>query len=53
MELSSIRLILKNSENDVAAFDVNMGCPKDFSIQGGMGAALLKNPDKIKNVILI
>jgi tRNA-dihydrouridine synthase len=27
-----------------------MGCPKEFSIQGGMGAALLKKPDKIKEV---
>jgi hypothetical protein len=27
----------------VAAIDINMGCPKHFSIQGGMGAALLKN----------
>lgn len=23
-----------------------MGCPKDFSLKGGMGAALLSNPDK-------
>ncbi|PFH36115.1 dihydrouridine synthase (dus) protein [Besnoitia besnoiti] len=29
---------------DVAAVDVNMGCPKSFSIKGGMGAALLKTP---------
>ncbi|EPR61321.1 dihydrouridine synthase (dus) protein [Toxoplasma gondii ME49] len=29
---------------DVAAVDVNMGCPKSFSINGGMGAALLKTP---------
>lgn len=33
-------------ENDVAAIDVNMGCPKKFSLLGGMGAALLKAPDK-------
>ncbi|CAL5340258.1 unnamed protein product [Camellia sinensis] len=26
---------------DVAAVDINMGCPKSFSISGGMGAALL------------
>jgi hypothetical protein len=30
---------------DVAGIDVNMGCPKDFSIKGGMGAALLRKPD--------
>ncbi len=28
---------------DVAGIDVNMGCPKHFSTQGGMGAALLTN----------
>lgn len=32
-------------EKDVAAIDVNMGCPKHFSVQGGMGAALLKKQD--------
>ena len=32
------------SARDVAAIDVNMGCPKHFSIQGGMGAALLQKP---------
>jgi tRNA-dihydrouridine synthase 2 len=39
-----------NSENDVAAFDVNMGCPKEFSVSGGMGAALLKKPELVKEV---
>ncbi|DBA05207.1 TPA: hypothetical protein N0F65_005057 [Lagenidium giganteum] len=41
-------LALKAAEkvaHDVAAIDINMGCPKHFSIQGGMGAALLKKPD--------
>lgn len=28
---------------DVAGVDVNMGCPKKFSVQDGMGAALLDN----------
>ena len=37
-------------ENDVAGIDVNMGCPKEFSIKGGMGAALLKQPEKVKEV---
>ncbi|KAG5180339.1 hypothetical protein JKP88DRAFT_152987, partial [Tribonema minus] len=36
---------------DVAAVDVNMGCPKRFSIQGGMGAALLTNPDVACDII--
>ncbi|KAK6052979.1 hypothetical protein COOONC_09515, partial [Cooperia oncophora] len=33
---------------DVAAIDVNMGCPKSFSIHCGMGAALLTQVDKVK-----
>ncbi|TPP63132.1 tRNA-dihydrouridine(20) synthase [NAD(P)+] [Fasciola gigantica] len=36
-------------ENDVTAIDVNMGCPKEFSMKGGMGAALLKKPDQVKS----
>lgn len=32
-----------------------MGCPKEFSIKGGMGAALLSNPEKacaiLKNLV--
>ena len=31
-------------ERDVAAIDINMGCPKRFSLQGNMGAALLSCP---------
>ena len=37
-------------EHDVSGIDVNMGCPKEFSIKGGMGAALLTQPEKIKEV---
>lgn len=33
--------------SDVAGIDVNAGCPKPFSTLGGMGAALLKTPDKL------
>lgn len=29
-------------ERDVSAIDLNMGCPKHFSISGGMGASLLQ-----------
>ena len=29
----------------VAGIDVNMGCPKEYSTKGGMGAALMKNPE--------
>ena len=32
-------------EQDVLAIDINMGCPKQFSVQGNMGSALLKTPD--------
>lgn len=28
-----------------------MGCPKEFSVQGGMGAALLKKPDTVKEIL--
>eukprot|EP00730_Choanoeca_flexa_P006273 TRINITY_DN12123_c1_g2_i4.p1 TRINITY_DN12123_c1_g2~~TRINITY_DN12123_c1_g2_i4.p1 ORF type:complete len:535 (+),score=140.00 TRINITY_DN12123_c1_g2_i4:145-1605(+) len=37
--------VAKLVEEDVAGIDVNMGCPKPFSIKGGMGAALLKEPE--------
>lgn len=39
-------------ENDVAGIDVNMGCPKRFSLLGGMGAALLRDLDKAKNILI-
>lgn len=35
---------------DVAAVDINMGCPRSFSISGGMGAALLTKPELIHDV---
>jgi tRNA-dihydrouridine synthase 2 len=35
-------------KEDVVGIDVNCGCPKRFSLQGGMGAALLENPDKLR-----
>merc|ERR1719431_1024719 len=36
---------------DVAGIDVNMGCPKPFSIKGGMGAALLSHPEKVRSIL--
>jgi tRNA-dihydrouridine synthase 2 len=36
---------------DVAGIDVNSGCPKPFSTSGGMGAALLKTPDLLCNIL--
>ena len=32
---------------DVAGIDVNAGCPKPFSTHDGMGAALLRTPDRL------
>lgn len=37
--------------NDVSAIDVNSGCPKHFSIHSGMGAALLRTPDKLVSIL--
>ncbi|XP_063977613.1 tRNA-dihydrouridine(20) synthase [NAD(P)+]-like [Diachasmimorpha longicaudata] len=38
-------------EQDVAGIDINMGCPKSFSLMGGMGAALLTQVDKAKEIL--
>ncbi|KAG6554846.1 hypothetical protein Mapa_003429 [Marchantia paleacea] len=38
-------------QNDVAAIDINMGCPKSFSLSGGMGAALLSKPELIHDIL--
>ena len=35
----------------VSEVNVNMGCPKPFSIQGGMGAALLASPEKATTIV--
>ncbi|KAK4158458.1 hypothetical protein C8A00DRAFT_39182 [Chaetomidium leptoderma] len=36
---------------DVAGIDVNAGCPKPFSVTGGMGAALLQTPEKLAGIL--
>ncbi|CDJ60606.1 dihydrouridine synthase domain-containing protein, putative [Eimeria maxima] len=36
---------------DISAVDVNMGCPKSFSVKGGMGAALLQTPDLAMDIL--
>jgi len=41
----------KMVEPYVSGFDVNMGCPKEFSLKGGMGAALLTQPEKVKSIL--
>jgi tRNA-dihydrouridine synthase 2 len=43
--------VAKIVEQDIDAIDVNMGCPKSFSLKGGMGAALLSHPDKITRIL--
>ncbi|KAG6454041.1 hypothetical protein O3G_MSEX008486 [Manduca sexta] len=43
--------VAKLVENDVAAIDINMGCPKEFSIKGGMGVALMAKPDKAYTIL--
>ncbi|KAJ9615437.1 tRNA-dihydrouridine synthase 2 [Cladophialophora chaetospira] len=35
----------------VKGVDVNAGCPKPFSTSGGMGAALLRTPDLLCNIL--
>ncbi|KAK9476308.1 hypothetical protein V1514DRAFT_337303 [Lipomyces japonicus] len=36
---------------DVAGIDLNSGCPKHFSVHSGMGAGLLKTPDKLVAIL--
>lgn len=36
---------------DVYGIDVNSGCPKPFSTSGGMGAALLRTPDRLVSIL--
>ncbi|CAG0878843.1 unnamed protein product, partial [Darwinula stevensoni] len=43
--------VAKKMEGDVDGIDINMGCPKEFSLKGGMGAALLYKPDTVKEIL--
>lgn len=45
--LKAAKLVCK----DVLAIDFNFGCPKSFSLSGGMGAALLEKPDLIEALL--
>ena len=38
-------------KRDVDAFDINMGCPRKFSVSGGMGSALLEDPDRACRIV--
>lgn len=44
-------IVAKMVENDVTAIDINMGCPKEFSLKGGMGAALLTDLERAKAIL--
>lgn len=44
-------LVGKMVAGDVNGIDVNSGCPKPFSTSGGMGAALLKDPDRLVGIL--
>lgn len=37
--------------DDVDGLDINAGCPKHFSVHSGMGAALLKTPDLLCEIL--
>eukprot|EP00127_Corallochytrium_limacisporum_P003769 Clim_evm101s152 gene=Clim_evmTU101s152 len=41
----------KLCEKDVCAVDVNMGCPKGYSVSGGMGAALLGQQENAVEIV--
>jgi tRNA-dihydrouridine synthase 2 len=36
---------------DITGVDVNMGCPKSFSTSGGMGSALMKEPENAQAIM--
>jgi tRNA-dihydrouridine synthase 2 len=38
-------------ENDVAAVEINMGCPKEYSTKAGMGAAMLQTPELAASIL--
>lgn len=38
-------------ENDVSGININCGCPKKFSLQGGMGAALLMDQPRLLCIV--
>ena len=41
----------QKAAGDVRAVDLNMGCPVKFSLQGGMGSALLTEPEKVRDIL--
>lgn len=47
----AFKFCVSHSENDVAGIDINMGCPKEFSVKGGMGVALMADLEKAKTIL--
>uniref|UniRef100_A0A915P5Z7 DUS-like FMN-binding domain-containing protein n=1 Tax=Meloidogyne floridensis TaxID=298350 RepID=A0A915P5Z7_9BILA len=43
--------ICRRFSNECMAIDLNMGCPKPFSVHSGMGAALLSDPVRAKEIL--
>lgn len=43
--------LAKMVQHDVSAIDVNMGCPKPYSTDFGMGAKLLTNQENAKKIL--
>nr|CAD2130981.1 unnamed protein product [Meloidogyne enterolobii] len=43
--------ICRRFSSECMAIDLNMGCPKPFSVHSGMGAALLSDPVKAKEIL--
>jgi len=47
-------IIITSSSSSVSCclgIDVNMGCPKAFSLKGGMGSALLTQPETVRAIL--
>eukprot|EP01105_Mastigella_eilhardi_P009491 TRINITY_DN223_c0_g1_i5.p1 TRINITY_DN223_c0_g1~~TRINITY_DN223_c0_g1_i5.p1 ORF type:complete len:364 (+),score=67.18 TRINITY_DN223_c0_g1_i5:143-1093(+) len=38
-------------QDDVDAVDINLGCCKHFSVQGGMGSELLRKPSVVQEIV--
>lgn len=47
LALAAARLVA----DDVSGIDLNCGCPKHFSVHAGMGAALLRQPDRLVAIL--
>jgi len=50
MLLLHLKLLKKICQYTVG-IDINMGCPKHFSVSGGMGSALLNQPETVKDIL--